>query len=94
MLNYKNDFSAAGYSRQNIRYLQMFLKYLTILYPTVDRFMGQDNFDDTTFERNADGTPKILWHLVTSMFEAAEINLQEYAELADYGGSLKRFSLN
>ena len=86
MLKYKDDFNAAGYSRQNIRCLQMFLKYLTILYPTVDRFMGQDNFDNTAIERNADGTPKILRHLVTSMFDAAEIDLPEYAELADYGG--------
>lgn len=86
MFKYKDDFSEAGYSQQNIHCLQIFLKYLTFLYPTVDRFIGQDIFDNTEIERNADGTPKILRHLVTSMFDAAEIELPEYAELVDYGG--------
>ena len=86
MLKYKDDFSESGYSRQNIQRLQMFLKYLTFLYPTVELFIGQDNLDNTAIERNSDGTPKILRHLVTSMFDAAEIDLPEYAELADYGG--------
>ena len=87
MLKYKDDFNETGYSSRKIRQLKIFLKYLMFLYPTVDRFIGRDIFDNTEIERNADGTPKILRHLITSMLDDAEIDLPEYTELADYGGS-------
>lgn len=86
MLKYKNDFCETGYSQSNMRRLRVFLKYLIMLYPTVDCFIGKDLFDNREIEKNADGTPKILQHLVSSMFSAQEIDLPEYAELADYGG--------
>lgn len=86
MLKYKDDFSELGYSQQNIKRLQVFLKYLMILYPTVERFIGADLFNNVAIEKNSDGTPKILRHLITSMYDAQEIDLPEYAELAAYGG--------
>ena len=86
MLKYKNDFCETGYSQSNMRRLRVFLKYLIMLYPTVDCFIGKDLFNNKEIEKNADGTPKILKHLVSSMFSAQEIDLPEYAELADYGG--------
>lgn len=98
MLKYKNDFCETGYSQQNINRLRVFLKYLMLLYPTVERFIGKDLFVDEAIEKNSDGTPKILRHLITSMFDAQEIDLPEYAELSAYGGpnlprrgALKRF---
>ena len=86
MLKYKDDFCETGYSQSNIRRLRTFLKYLMMLYPTVDRFIGQDLFDNVHIEKNTDGTPKILRHLVNSMFDAQEIDLPEYTELTAYGG--------
>lgn len=86
MLKYKDDFSEAGYSWQNIKRLRIFLKYLMILYPTVERFFGTDFFANVAIEKNSDGTPKILRHLVTSMYDAQEIDLPEYTEVAAYGG--------
>ena len=98
MHKYKDDFSEVGYSQQNITRLKVFLKYLMILYPTVDRFIGKDLLNNAEIEKNFDGTPKILSHLTTSMFDAQEIELPEYAELSFYGGpnlpqrgDLKRF---
>lgn len=98
MLKYKDDFSEAGYSQQNLKRLKVFLKYLMLLYPTVDRFIGKDILSGDEIEKNFDGTPKILSHLTTAMFDAQEIDLPEYTELAFYDGpnlpqrgALKRF---
>lgn len=86
MLKYKDDFSETGYSRQNIKRLRVLLKYLMIIYPTVERFFGTDLFANVEIEKNSDGTPKILRHLITSMYDSQEIDLPEYTEFAAYGG--------
>ena len=98
MLKYKDDFSEAGYSQQNINRLKVFLKYLMLLYPTVDRFISKDILNNVNIEKNSDGIPKILSHLTTAMLDAQEIELPVYAELSSYGGlnlpqrgPLKRF---
>lgn len=105
MLRYKNDFredrQAAGYSLRNMKRLQVFLRYLLMLYPTVEAFFDKDILETVAIETKADGTPKILRQLVSSMFDAHEIDLPEYTELTAYGGStlpergsLKRFHDN
>ncbi|MBR3049913.1 MAG: hypothetical protein IKG61_00495 [Selenomonadaceae bacterium] len=98
MFKYKDDFSEAGYSQQNINRLKVFLKYLMLLYPTVDRFIGKDLLNSEEIEKNSDGIPKILSHLITAMIDAQEIDLPIYTELSSYGGlnlpqrgALKRF---
>ena len=102
MLKYWHEFCKdkhdAGYSEQNLIRLRAFLKYLTVLYPEVERFTINDTFKRLPITTNIDGTPKIPAHLTTSMFDMQEIDLPEYSELPDYGGpdlpargELKRF---
>ena len=90
MLKYRNDFRAGkdepGYSLQNLRKFRVFLKYMVLLYPTVELFIGQNFLDRVEIATRADGTPKVPNHLITSIFETHDIDLPEYAELVDYGG--------
>ena len=90
MLKYANDFCEnrkdVGYSKQNMRRLQIFLRYL------------QEILDELEIEQRADGTPKFLIHLVRAALETENLNLPEYMELSKYGGlnlpergELKRF---
>lgn len=90
MLKYKNDFrkskNEAGYSLQNLKRFKLFLKYLVLMYPTAELFTGQNFLDTVKIATKQDGTPKVPSHLITSMFDSQEIDLPEYAELAEYGG--------
>lgn len=102
MLKYRHDFCKdrhdVGYSKQNLTRLQVFLKYLTLLYPTVERFGKGDILKEVPIATNENGTPKTPAHLIAAMFDTQGIDLPEYAELSDYGGPdlsergrLKRF---
>lgn len=65
-------FESPGYSVQNLKRLQVLLKYLTLLYPTDDK--------------NPDGTPKVLSHLTDAMLIYHGITLADYWDLPEYGG--------
>lgn len=90
MLKYQKDFrlhrNESGYSFQNLERFKILLKYLTLLYPTFNAFVGKDGLNNVEIEKKADGTPKFPKHLIISMLESQEIDLPEYAELAKYGG--------
>ena len=90
MLKYKDDFrknkNEAGYSLQNLKRFRFFLKYLVLIYPTVELFTGENYLDNVKIATKKDGTPKVPSHLITSMFDTQEIDLPEYAELVEYGG--------
>ena len=90
MLKYANEFRESrqdvGYSKQDMRRLQIFLRYL------------QEILDELEIKKRADGTPKVLSQLVSAMFDVEELNLPEYTKLPEYGGpnlpergELKRF---
>ena len=77
---------AVGYSMQNIKRLQLFLKYLTLLYPTFDTFETDDILVNKPISTDENGVPKVKAHLTSAIFGTHEIELPEYGELEDYAG--------
>ena len=91
MFKYRNDFverSNEGYSKEALRMFELLLKYLTLLYPSVDLFVGRENrvLVSKAIKTNANGTPKFSQQLVTAMLDSREITLPEYWEVEDYYG--------
>ena len=89
---------AAGYSLHNMKMLQLFLKYLVVIYPEFYRYTEKYNFFKESIKTDENGIPKVYEHLTRAMVDKQNIDLPEYSYLDEYDGpelasrgSIKRF---
>lgn len=79
----------SGFSKQNNLKLELFLKYLTKLYPNFFQWKEVNELDSYLFSRtvqtNSDGSPKNPKQLIQAMKDAQEIYFWETEELEEIG---------